>query len=135
MPAHHNLEAYLDAYIAGGRTSATAARLPCSAPPIGRTGALTETPMHRIDAWRMIQRRAADAGIDVRHGCHTFRATGHHDLSRQRRHARKRAGDGRRTKARARRSSMIAPATRSRSMRSSGSRFEREAERYVLNLN
>ena len=42
----------------------------------GRTGVLTETPMHRVDAWRMIQRRAADLGTRVRIGCHTFRATG-----------------------------------------------------------
>jgi integrase len=28
------------------------------------------------DAWRMIQRRAADLGTLVRIGCHTFRATG-----------------------------------------------------------
>ena len=28
------------------------------------------------DAWRMIQRRAADLGTRVKIGCHTFRATG-----------------------------------------------------------
>jgi hypothetical protein len=32
--------------------------------------------MHRVDAWRMVQRRAADLGTRVRIGCHTFRATG-----------------------------------------------------------
>ena len=32
--------------------------------------------MHRVDAWRMIQRRAADLGTRARIGCHTFRATG-----------------------------------------------------------
>src|SRR5208337_715110 len=42
----------------------------------GRTGALTDKPMNRVDAWRMIQRRAADLGTRVRIGCHTFRATG-----------------------------------------------------------
>ena len=42
---------------------------------VGRTGALTEKPMNRVDAWRMIQRRAADLGTRVRIGCHTFRAT------------------------------------------------------------
>ena len=30
---------------------------------IGRTGALTEKAMHRVDAWRMVQRRAADLGM------------------------------------------------------------------------
>ena len=28
------------------------------------------------DAWSMIRRRAADAGIKTRIGCHSFRATG-----------------------------------------------------------
>ena len=46
--------------------------------PIGPLvdGVLTEKPMHRVDAWRMVQRRAADLGAHVRIGCHTFRATG-----------------------------------------------------------
>ncbi|HTT77706.1 MAG TPA: tyrosine-type recombinase/integrase, partial [Candidatus Binataceae bacterium] len=42
----------------------------------GRTGTLTEKPMNRVDAWRMIQRRAAELGSKVKIGCHTFRATG-----------------------------------------------------------
>ena len=42
----------------------------------GRTGALIATPMNRVDAWRMIQRRAAGLGMNIRIGCHTFRATG-----------------------------------------------------------
>jgi integrase len=32
--------------------------------------------MHRVDAWRMIQRRSAELGTRVKIGCHTFRATG-----------------------------------------------------------
>jgi integrase/recombinase XerD len=32
--------------------------------------------MNRVDAWRMIQRRAADLGTRVKICCHTFRATG-----------------------------------------------------------
>ena len=32
--------------------------------------------MNRVDAWRMIQRRAAELGTRARIGCHTFRATG-----------------------------------------------------------
>ena len=77
MPAHHNLEAYLDAYIkaAGVGEDGKAPLFRCAA---GRTGALTDKdkPMNRVDAWRMIQRRAADLGTRVRIGCHTFRATG-----------------------------------------------------------
>ena len=40
------------------------------APPLFRSadwhgGALTALPMHRVDVWRMIRRRAAAAGIDA----------------------------------------------------------------------
>jgi integrase/recombinase XerD len=41
-----------------------------------RSGALTVNRMNRVDAWRMIQRRAVDLGTRVKIGCHTFRATG-----------------------------------------------------------
>jgi integrase/recombinase XerD len=75
MPAHHTLEAYLDAYIdaAGLRDSG---KSPLFRSAAGRTGMLTESAMHRIDAYRMIRRRAADAGFKLRINCHTFRATG-----------------------------------------------------------
>ena len=75
MPAHHTLEAYLDAYIeaAGIRDGGKA---PLFRSAAGRSGALTEKPMNRIDAWRMIQRRSADLGMRVTIGCHTFRGTG-----------------------------------------------------------
>lgn len=75
MPAHHNLEAYLDAYIeaAGLRDGGKA---PLFRSAVGRTGALTATSMNRIDAYRMVQRRAADLGMRIKIGCHTFRATG-----------------------------------------------------------
>jgi integrase len=75
MPAHHNLEAYLDAYIeaAGLRDGGES---PLFRSTAGRTGALTDKPMHRVDAWRMIQRRSAELGMRVKIGCHTFRTTG-----------------------------------------------------------
>jgi integrase/recombinase XerD len=75
MPAHHNLEAYLDAYIeaAGIRETGKTSLFRSAA---GRTGTLTHKPMNRVDAWRMIQRRTADLGTKVKIGCHTFRATG-----------------------------------------------------------
>src|SRR5208282_3863996 len=67
MPAHHNLEAYLDSYIeAAGIRDAGKAPLFRSA--VGRTGTLTEKPMNRVDAWRMIQRRAAELGLRVKIG-------------------------------------------------------------------
>ena len=75
MPAHHNLEAYLDSYIesAGIRDGG---KKPLFRSAAGRTGTLTDKPMNRVDAWRMIQRRAADQNFMVKIGCHTFRATG-----------------------------------------------------------
>jgi site-specific recombinase XerD len=75
MPVHHNLEAYLDTYIeaAGIRDGGKA---PLFRSAAGRTGMLNERSMNRTDAWRMIQRRAADLGARVKIGCHTFRATG-----------------------------------------------------------
>jgi site-specific recombinase XerC len=75
MPAHHNLEAYLEAYVeaAGIRDGGKA---PLFRSAAGRTGTLTEKPMNRIDAWHMIQRRAGGLGFRVKIGCHTFRATG-----------------------------------------------------------
>ena len=74
MPAHHNLEAYLDAYIEAALRDGGKAPLFRSA--AGRAGALTDKPMNRVDARRMIQRRAAELGLRVKIGCHTFRATG-----------------------------------------------------------
>ena len=32
--------------------------------------------MNRVDAWRMVQRRAAGLAMNVRIGCHPFRETG-----------------------------------------------------------
>jgi site-specific recombinase XerD len=76
MPAHHLLEAYLDAYI---KTAGIGAD---KASPLFRTlggrgrKQLTGDRMTRQDARRMIVRRALKAGIITRLGCHTFRATG-----------------------------------------------------------
>jgi hypothetical protein len=42
----------------------------------GRSGELNGEAMHRVDARRMIQRRAGERGLKVKIGCHTFRATG-----------------------------------------------------------
>ena len=75
MPAHHNLEAYLDAYIKAAGIGEDG-KSPLFRSAAGRTDMLTEKAMNRIDAWRIIQRRAADLGTRVRIGCHTFRATG-----------------------------------------------------------
>jgi integrase len=75
MPCHHNLEAYLHAYIDGcelaGDPKGPLFRT------IGRgTGKLTETPLPQANAYMMIGRRAAAADIETKIGNHTFRATG-----------------------------------------------------------
>ena len=56
--------------------SAMIARGPLFRSVAWRTGELTGKPMNRVDAYRMIQRRADGLGLRVRIGCHTFRATG-----------------------------------------------------------
>jgi integrase len=75
MPCHHNLEAYLDAYIQGcGLADDPKGPLFRT---IGRgTRQLTRTPLPQPNAYEMIGRRAAAAGIKTRIGNHTFRATG-----------------------------------------------------------
>jgi integrase/recombinase XerD len=75
MPAHHNLEAYLDAYIKAAGIGEDG-KSPLFRSAVGRTGTLTDNAMNRVDAWRMVQRRAADLGMRIKVGCHTFRATG-----------------------------------------------------------
>ena len=75
MPCHHNLEAYLHAYI-DGCGLATDPKGPLFR-TIGRgTDALTTTPLPQANAYAMIRRRAAAADIGTKIGNHTFRATG-----------------------------------------------------------
>jgi site-specific recombinase XerD len=75
MPCHHNLETYLHAYIEGAGL-ADDAKGPLFR-TIGRgTGKLTRTPLPQANAYAMIQRRAAVAGIATKVGNHSFRATG-----------------------------------------------------------
>jgi integrase/recombinase XerD len=76
MTGGHGLtRSYLDAYIdaAGIREDKKTALFRSAA---GRTGGLTATAINRVDACRMIQRRAAELGMKGRIGCRTFRATG-----------------------------------------------------------
>ena len=79
--------------------------------------------MNRVDAWRMVQRRAEDLGMKIRIGCHTFRATGitaYLECGGTLENAQEMvAHESPRTP-----SSMTAPATRSHSMKSSGLRSE-----------
>lgn len=75
MPAHHKLEQFLDEYIKAAGIGADG-KSPLFRSAAGRTGTLAATAMNRVDAWRMVQRRAAELGSKVKIGCHTFRATG-----------------------------------------------------------
>jgi site-specific recombinase XerD len=75
MPCHHNLEAYLDAYLQAAKIL-EAKKSPLFRSARGRTGELTENPMSRVHVWQMIQRRAREAGLNGDICCHTFRATG-----------------------------------------------------------
>ncbi len=75
MPAHHTLEKYLDEYVkAAGIDADPKGPLFRSAPGTGAE--LTRKPLSTADVWRMIRRRAKQAGINTKIGCHSFRATG-----------------------------------------------------------
>ncbi len=75
MPCHHSLEVYLDAYLDGCALRGDPKG------PLFRTiergrAVLTTTPLPQANAYAMIGRRAAAAGIATKIGNHTFRATG-----------------------------------------------------------
>jgi site-specific recombinase XerD len=76
MPCHHNLEAYLTAYIDGAGLASDPKG------PLFRTigrdkgRPLTRTHLPQANAYAMIGRRAAAAGIATKLGNHSFRATG-----------------------------------------------------------
>jgi site-specific recombinase XerD len=75
MPCHHNLETHLTAYV-GGAGVAEDPKGPLSR-TIGRgTGLLTRTPLPQGNAYEMVGRRAAAAGIATSLGNHSSRATG-----------------------------------------------------------
>ena len=82
MPCHHKLEAYLHEYIeallaaANTEGAATGPKAWLFRTTEGQSGYLTGRPMRQADVYRMIGRRAADAGIRTKISCHTFRATG-----------------------------------------------------------
>lgn len=74
VPAHHNAEKYLDAYIMVTGIAANP-RSPLFR-SFDRRRRLTDRRLSRREALAMIKRRARAAGIPDRIGCHTFRATG-----------------------------------------------------------
>ena len=120
VPCHHTLEKILDDYIeaAGMANDPNGALFRSTGRKTGEVQALWQQ-----DVYRMIQRRAAVAGIATKIGAHTFRATGITAyLKNKARWNTLRPSPI--TLHRARRSSMIEGATRFRSTRSRKSRSE-----------
>ena len=74
VPAHHNAESYIDAWLTGAGI-ADDAKSPLFR-TVSRHRTLTAHRMHRADVLRMIKRRARQAGLATHICCHTFRATG-----------------------------------------------------------
>ena len=74
VPAHHNAEEYLDAYLEAAGIAGE------KGTPLWRSmtkgGAVTPNRMNRVDVFRMIKRRVRQASLGVAANCHTFRATG-----------------------------------------------------------
>jgi integrase len=74
MPAHQALEEFIDLYISVARLTNDGKG------PLFRGAAnhdeLSKHPMSRIDAFRMVRRRAEKAGLPSGICCHSFRATG-----------------------------------------------------------
>jgi integrase/recombinase XerD len=74
VPAHHNAEAYVDAYLdAAGIWDQKRSPLFRT---IDRHGRLTDRPLLRTNVLDMVKRRASHAGLPTAISCHTFRATG-----------------------------------------------------------
>jgi site-specific recombinase XerD len=74
VPCHHNLAAYLDAWIAAAGIAGDKKGPLFRA--IRKGNRLNENPMAREDVLAMIKRRAKAAALPYSTCCHTFRATG-----------------------------------------------------------
>jgi len=74
VPAHHNAEAYLDAYleVAGIREDKKSPLFRS----VDKQRKITANAISRTDVLRMVKRRAIEAGLPSSTCCHTFRATG-----------------------------------------------------------
>jgi len=76
MPCHHALAEALRAYIDAAGIGEDKKGWLFRTSPRHNATVLTDQPMDQADAWRMIRRRAAAAGIMAPIGNHSFRATG-----------------------------------------------------------
>ena len=75
VPAHHNAEAYLDAYVQAAGIS-EALKTPLFRSAERKTGRLTNRRVDRRNVLDMVKRRGKEAGLPSRTCCHSFRATG-----------------------------------------------------------
>lgn len=75
VPCHHKAEEYLDAYVEAAELKEKP-KTPLFRSTRGRTLQLTEKGLSRIDAFRIVQRRAKTAGLLGKICNHSFRATG-----------------------------------------------------------
>ena len=91
MPAHHKLEQFLDEYLAAAGIREDG-KTPLFRSAVGKTGVLTDKPMNRVDAYRMVRRRTAEVQDQAR--LPRVPRDRHRRLSRRRRHAGKRPGHG-----------------------------------------
>jgi integrase/recombinase XerD len=74
VPAHHNAEAYVDAYLAVAQIAED--RKGPLFRSLDRERRLTKRRLHRLEVLAMIKRRARQASLPQTTCCHTFRATG-----------------------------------------------------------
>ena len=76
MPAHHALAEAVHAYLAAAGIDQDRKGWLFRSGKGRRSDGLSERALRQEDAWAMIGRRAAAAGIATPVGCHSFRATG-----------------------------------------------------------
>ena len=69
VPAHHNAEAYMDAYLEAAAIAGEK-KTPLFR-SVDKSRKLTDNPMNRNDVLRMIKRRARAAGLPYSTCCHT----------------------------------------------------------------
>jgi integrase len=75
VPAHHNAQEYMDAYVQAGRLKEQDPKESLFR-SVNRKHELTDGPLSRVEVFLMIKRRARAAGLPASTCCHTFRATG-----------------------------------------------------------
>jgi integrase len=76
MPRHHSLAEALHAYIAAAGIGEDKKGFLFRTSRGHGGAALADQPMTQVDAWRMVRKRALEAGIMAPIGNHSFRATG-----------------------------------------------------------